>query len=90
MSECIYWSVMKKSNVSVKLNKKLANKDVEVANNILVKQFNRKFKKSGIIKELRDRRYPITKGEKKRLKRKLGRKRHLKKISKMHSTNRNN
>ena len=90
MSECIYWSIMKKSNVSVKLNKKLANKDVDVANNILVKQFNRKFKKSGIIKELRDRRYPITKGEKRRLKKKLGRKRHLKKISKIRQANRNN
>ncbi len=81
---------MKKSNVTVKLNKKLANKDVEVANNILVKQFNRKFKKSGIIKELRDRRFPVTKGEKRRLKKKIGRKRHLKKISKMHKTSRNN
>ena len=90
MSDCIYWSIMKKSNVTVKLNKKLANKDVEVANNILVKQFNRKFKKSGIIKELRDRRFPVTKGEKRRLKKKIGRKRHLKKISKMHKNSRNN
>jgi len=81
---------MRKSNVTVKLNKKLASKDVEVANNILVKQFNRKFKKSGIIKELRDRRFPVTKGEKRRLKKKLGRKRHLKKISKIHTTNKNN
>jgi len=82
---------MKKSNITVRLSKKLAgNKSVEECNAILIKQFNRKFKRSGIIKELRDRRFPITKGEKARLKKKIGRKRHLKRISKISNSKSNN
>ena len=82
---------MKKCNITVRLSKKLAgNKSIEECNSILIKQFSRKFKKSGIIKELRDRRFPITKGEKNRLKKKIGRKRHLKKISRNSDSKSNN
>lgn len=66
----------KKSNFAVKLNKKLAQgKNVEECNNILIRNFQRKWKISGISKELRDKSYPITKGMKERKKRYLGKRR---------------
>lgn len=66
----------KKNNFSVKLNKKLSQgKTSEECNEILIRNFQRKWKISGIAKELRDKSYPITKGMKERKKRYLGKRR---------------
>lgn len=68
----------KKCNFSVKLNKRLTEKkSVEECNNILIKKFMRKWKDSGILKELRDKQAPITRGMKERKKRFLGKRRNL-------------
>ena len=65
-----------KYNFGVKLNPKLASKkSVEENNHILLKKFLRKWKQSGILKELRDRREPVTRGQKERKKRYLGKRR---------------
>ena len=77
---------MSKFNFSVKprpnKNKKRNNRNrgnqgssVEEENAILVKRFLRKWKQSGIARELRQRQYPKTRGMKEREKRFLGKKR---------------
>ena len=45
---------------------------IEDQNMLLVKKFQKKFKQSGIIKELRDKVAPVTRGQKKRAKIKAG------------------
>jgi len=62
----------KKCNFSVRLKKNKKNLSIQEQNERLVKIFNRKFKKSGITKELRDKRYPVTRGMKRRAKKKAG------------------
>ena len=69
-----------KCNFSVKLNRRLSDKkSVEECNNILIKKFLRKWKDSGILKELRDKKAPITRGMKERRKRFLGKRRNVRK-----------
>tara|TARA_Y100001973_G_C5185148_1_gene327347 strand:- start:1330 stop:1557 length:228 start_codon:yes stop_codon:yes gene_type:complete len=71
-----------KYNFGVKLNPKQQNKrSIEENNNILVKKFMRKWKKSGILKELKEKEYPRTKGMKERKKRHLGKRRAQRKRS---------
>jgi len=67
---------MSKFNFKVKLKK--SNGSSSRDNETLVKNFIRKFKKSGIVKELKKKQYPISKGQRKRLKKYLGKKRHQK------------
>ena len=65
-----------KFNFGVKLNPKMSGKkSVEETNQLLIKKFLRKWKQSGILKELRDRREPVTRGQKARKKRYLGKRR---------------
>ncbi len=59
-----------KYNFQVKASPK--NRDAQSENNRLLKKFLSKWKKSGILKEIRDRQYPITKGQKRRLKKRAG------------------
>ena len=67
---------LKKCNFSVKHNqKRTKGQSVEQQNAKLVRIFLKKFKDSGIVKELRDRRYPITKGMKRRQKKAAGKRR---------------
>ena len=66
-----------KGNFTVrqKFNKKKAkfqDMSLEDQNMLLVKKFQKKFKQSGIIKELRDKVAPITRGQKRRAKIKAG------------------
>ena len=65
-------------NFGVKLrpNRK---RSTEENNDKLVRLFQKKWKKSGILKDLRDKSYPITKGQKRRRKKYLGKKRATKK-----------
>ncbi|OUU74602.1 MAG: hypothetical protein CBC29_05610 [Methylococcaceae bacterium TMED69] len=71
-----------KYNFSVKLNPKIANKkSTEENNSILVKKFMRKWKKSGILREIKDRQFPVTKGMKLRKKKHLGKRRAQRKNS---------
>ena len=71
---------MNKFNFQVKANPK--TKDFETENQKLLRKFMRKWKKSGILKELRDRSYPITKGQKRRQKIKAGKKRAQRRLKK--------
>mgnify|MGYP003115245082 CR=1 FL=1 len=64
---------MSKFNFKTKLKKSTGSSSRD--NEILIKNFIRKFKKSGIVKELKKKQYPISKGQKKRLKKYLGKKR---------------
>tara|TARA_B100001250_G_scaffold407689_1_gene428853 strand:- start:740 stop:967 length:228 start_codon:yes stop_codon:yes gene_type:complete len=71
-----------KCNFVAKLNPKMASKkSVEECNNILIKKFLRKWKQSGILKELRDRKEPMTRGQKARKKRYLGKRRNNNKVN---------
>lgn len=80
----------KKHNFSVRLrpnnpNRKKSNRNqrklsVEEENQILVKKFLRKWKQSGILRELKQRQYPKTRGMKEREKRFLGKKRSRKNL----------
>jgi hypothetical protein len=63
----------KKFNFQVKASPK--SKDVSVENQKIIRKFLQKWKKSGILKEIRDRQYPITRGEKNRLKKRAGQRR---------------
>ncbi len=63
-----------KCNFSVRQKPK-AKGSIQEQNEKLIKIFNRKFKKSGITKELRDKRYPVTRGMKRRAKKKAGKRR---------------
>ena len=69
--------VMKKGcNFSVKINPRHSGKkSIEEQNAILIKRFLRKWKQSGILKELREKSAPMTKGMKERKKRYLGKRR---------------
>lgn len=69
----------KNCNFVVKVDKKLAQKPPEVQADILIKRFLRKWKKSGIVKELREKSYPQTRGMKARKKRYLGKRRNNRK-----------
>ena len=71
---------MSKFNFQVKANRK--TKDFQLENQKLLKKFIRKWKKSGILKELKDRAYPVTKGQKNRQKRKAGKKRAMRRLKK--------
>ena len=59
---------LRKHNFSVKLNPRKSKGTIQEQNDRLIRAFNRKFKKSGIVKELRDKAYPMTRGMKKRKK----------------------
>jgi hypothetical protein len=74
---------MKKGhNFSVKRNPRLSGKKSEEEQNmILIKKFMRKWKQSGILKELREKSYPQTRGMKARKKRYLGKRRNNRKPS---------
>lgn len=65
---------MKKFNFSVKA-KRSNRGSVQEQNDKLIRAFNKKFKKSGIAKELRDKRFPVTRGMKRRAKIKAGKRR---------------
>jgi len=69
-------------NFSVKRNARLAGKkSEEEQNNILIKKFLRKWKQSGILKEIKEKSYPQTRGMKARKKRYLGKRRNNRKSS---------
>ena len=67
-----------KCNFSVKANPRQKG-SIEEQNAKLIRIFFKKFKKSGIIQDLRKKEYPITKGMKKRQKKHLGKRRAQKK-----------
>lgn len=62
-------------NFVVKANQKMASKPAEVQNEILIKKFVRQWKKSGIVRELKEKSFPQTRGMKQRKKRYLGKRR---------------
>ena len=67
---------LKKCNFSVKHNpKRSRGQSIEQQNAKLVRIFIKKFKESGIVKELRDKRYPVTRGMKRRRKKSAGKRR---------------
>lgn len=69
-------------NFSVKRNPRLAGKKSdEEQNMILVKKFMKKWKRSGILKELKEKSYPQTRGMKERKKRYLGKRRNNRKAN---------
>jgi hypothetical protein len=55
-----------------KKKNKFKELSIEDQNMLLVKKFQKKFKQSGIIKELRDKVAPMTRGQKRRAKIKAG------------------
>jgi len=73
---------LKKCNISVKLNPKKSRGSVQEQNEKLIRIFNKKFKRSGIVKELRDKAYPLTRGMKRRRKIAAGKRRAKKNKSK--------
>ena len=64
---------MSKFNFQVKANPKA--KDQTIESQKLIKKFLQKWKKSGLLKELRDRQYPVTRGQKARKKKMAGKRR---------------
>ena len=69
-------------NFSVKRNPRLAGKKTdEEQNAILVKKFLKKWKLSGILREIKEKSYPQTRGMKARKKRYLGKRRNNRKQS---------
>ena len=66
---------MAKYNFQVKMGGKIKTSEQ------LIKKFCRTFKKSGIIKELKQKEYPVTKGMKKRKKKQEAKRRARKKLS---------
>ena len=66
---------LKKCNFSVKANPRKAKGTTTEQNAKLVRIFLKKFKNSGIAKELRDKRYPVTRGMKRRRKIAAGKRR---------------
>ena len=72
----------KKYNFSVKSNPRKAKGSIQEQNEKLIRIFNKKFKRSGIVKELRDKMYPLTRGMKKRKKIAAGKRRAKKNKSK--------
>jgi ribosomal protein S21 len=71
----------KSCNFVVKNNPKVAGKPVEVQNDIMIKKFVRKWKKSGILRDLKEKSFPQTRGMKQRKKRYLGKRRNNRKTS---------
>jgi len=71
-----------KCNISVKHNPRKAKGTVQEQNDKLIRIFNKKFKRSGIVRELRNKSYPITRGMKKRAQKAAGKRRAKKKQSK--------
>ena len=73
-------NMSKACNFTVKVNPKFAGKkSVEENNNILIKKFMKKWKLSGILKEIKEKSYPQTRGMKARKKRYLGKRRNNRK-----------
>ena len=72
----------KKCNFSVRFNPRKAKGTVQEQNEKLIRIFNKKFKRSGIVKELRDKQYPLTRGMKRRKKIAAGKRRAKKNKSK--------
>ena len=69
-------------NFSVKRNPKLAGKKSNDEQNlILIKKFLKKWKRSGILKEIKEKSYPQTRGMKERKKRYLGKRRNNRKAN---------
>ena len=66
---------MSKYNFQVRVSPKKQSKDTQVENDKLVKRFLRKWKKSGILRELKEKSVPITAGQKARRKKYLGKRR---------------
>ncbi len=66
-------------NFCVKARPSKRQRTVADANNALVSAFMKKWKKSGILKELKEKQAPITKGQRNRRKRYLGKRRASKK-----------
>ena len=66
---------MKKYNFQVKTSPRRTSKDTQFENDKLVKRFLRKWKKSGILKELKEKSVPVTAGQKERRKKYLGKRR---------------
>ena len=72
----------KHCNFVVKLNPRTASKKSNAENNdILIKKFVKKWKLSGILKELKEKSYPQTRGMKARKKRYLGKRRNNRKVN---------
>ena len=75
-------NMKKHCNFVVKLNPRIAaKKSVDENNNLLIKKFVKKWKLSGILKELKEKSYPQTRGMKARKKRYLGKRRNNRKQS---------
>ena len=73
-------TMSKACNFQVKRNPKLKGKKSEEEQNmILIKKFLKKWKQSGILKELKEKSYPQTRGMKERKKRYLGKRRNNRK-----------
>lgn len=66
-------------NFGVKSRPSKKRRTVEEANNALISAFMKKWKKSGILKDIKERAAPITKGQRERRKRYLGKRRAAKK-----------
>jgi len=73
---------LKKCNFSVRLNPRKAKGTIQEQNDRLIRLFNKKFKRSGIIKELRNKAFPLTRGMKRRKKIAAGKRRAKKNKSK--------
>ena len=72
---------MKKFNFQAKPSPRKDGKrksSIEAENDKLIRKFMRKWKKSGILKELKEKQYPVTRGMKARRKRYLGKRRKTK------------
>ena len=75
-------NMSKGCNFIVKRNPRLAGKkSEEEQTQILIKKFLRKWKQSGILKEIKEKSYPQTRGMKARKKRYLGKRRNNRKQS---------
>ena len=62
-----------KFNFQVKASSRSSRSgDMQSENPKLIRKFLQKWKKSGILKEIRDREFPTTKGQKARLKKRAG------------------
>ena len=72
----------RKYNFSVKHNPRKARGSVQEQNDKLIRIFNRKYKRSGIVKELRNKAFPLTRGMKRRKKIAAGKRRAKKNNSK--------
>lgn len=73
-------TMSKACNFQVKRNPKLKGKKSEEEQNmILIKKFLKKWKQSGILKEIKEKSYPQTRGMKERKKRYLGKRRNNRK-----------